>query len=352
MRSIVVDDMGPMRKTVSLTLREIGITDIREAKNGQEAYEIIAAQLDGAKKPIELAIVDWNMEPVTGLDLLKMIRRNRKTQDIIFIMITAEQLQDNVIAAVQSGVDDYIIKPFTPSIVKEKFINITKRKLVEIRKEVARVLHEQAPLLDNDKPLMLTLSGMLIGRYQSRIMKLMSISHWTALVPLELGRFFLKVNDYAEAENWLRRAIKQDFGAGGGHDLLSTVLYRLGKTKEAIRELEIASAIRPGSGELKHNLGEMFLNDGNYVKAANLSIESIRLFEDEISKRIKEEKSADQNNFVYMEPLLFSAHYNLIEAYRKTGNSNEAQNILKRIQWMEPKDSKGWLTLGKAFLDK
>jgi len=350
MRSIVVDDMGPMRKTVSLTLQDIGITNIDEAKNGKDAFDTIVDSLGVTKKPIELAIVDWNMEPITGLDLLKMIRRDRRTREIIFVMITAEQLQDNVIAAVQSGVDDYIIKPFTPGIVKEKFIDITKRKLTEIRKEVNDAINEEAPLLDNEKAL--TLSGMLISKYQARIMRLMSISHWTTLVPLELGRFFLKAKDYAEAENWLRKVIKQDFGATDGHVLLSTVLYRLGKTGEAVKELEIASATRPGSGELKHDLGEMLLNNEDYIKAANLFIESIKLFEDKISKKIKREENADQKNLVCMEPLLFSAHYNLIVVYKKLGNNDEAQNVLKRIQWMEPKDAKGWLILGKAFLEK
>ncbi len=350
MQSIVVDDMGPMRKTVSLTLRDIGITNIEEAKNGQEAFEIVIASLDAGKKPIELAIVDWNMEPVTGLDLLQMIRRDKRTQEIIFVMITAEQLQDNVIAAVQSGVDDYIIKPFTPSMVKEKFIDITKRKLAEIRKEVNSALNEEAPLLDNEKALML--SGTLKNKYRGRIKRLTPISHWTTLVPLELGRFFLKVKNYAEAENWLRKVIKQDFGSTEGHELLSTVLHRLGKTEEATKELEIASATRPRSGELKHNLGEMLFNSANYIKAANLFVDSIRLLEDKISKKIKGGENADQRNFVSMEPLLFSAHYNLIVIYKKLGNSDEAQNVLKRIQWMEPKDADGWLALGKAFLDK
>ncbi|VAX14856.1 hypothetical protein MNBD_NITROSPINAE04-1921 [hydrothermal vent metagenome] len=350
MRSIVVDDMGPMRKTVSLTLRDIGLTNIDEAKNGQDAFDAIVDSLGVTKKPIELAIVDWNMDPVTGLDLLKMIRRDKRTQKIIFIMITAEQLQDNVVSAVQSGVDDYIIKPFTPSIVKEKFIDITKRKLAEIMKEVNSALNEEAPLLDNEKALIL--SGAQISEYQGRIMRLMSISHWTALVPMELGRFFLKAKDYAEAENWLRKVIKRDFGATDGHELLSTVLYRQGKTEEAVKELEIASATRPGSGELKHNLGEMSLNSGDYIKAANLFIESIKLFEDKISKKINGDENADQRNFVFLEPLLFSAHYNLIVVYKKSGNDDEAQTVLKRIQWMEPKDANGWLALGKAFLDK
>ncbi|VAX22256.1 hypothetical protein MNBD_NITROSPINAE03-1273 [hydrothermal vent metagenome] len=350
MRSIVVDDMGPMRKTVSLTLRDIGITNIEEAKNGQEAFETIVDSLGDAKKPIELAIVDWNMEPGTGLDLLQMIRRDKRTQEIIFIMITAEQLQDNVVSAVQSGVDEYIIKPFTPGMVKEKFIDITRRKLAEIRKEINGALNEEAPLLDNEKAL--ELSGAQISEYQGRIMRLMSISHWTALVPMELGRFFLKIKDYAEAENWLRKVIKQNFGTTDGHKLLSTVLHRQGKTEEAAKELEIAAAARPGSGELKHNLAEMFLNSANYIKAANLFVDSIRLFEDKISKKIKGSKNTDQKDFVSMEPLLFSAHYNLIVVYKKLGNSDEAQNVLKRIQWMEPKDANGWLALGKAFLDK
>ncbi len=84
MRCIVVDDMGPMRRTVALALRDLGFDDVLNAKNGKEAFDIIIAQHDIPSKNIELAVVDWNMAPITGLDLLKMVRKDKRTRNIFF----------------------------------------------------------------------------------------------------------------------------------------------------------------------------------------------------------------------------------------------------------------------------
>lgn len=362
MNCLVVDDMGPMRRTVSLTLRELGFETIAEAKNGREAFDKIKANQDVPGKAIELAIVDWNMAPLTGLDLLKMVRKEKSMRDIIFIMITAEQLQDNVIAAIQSGVDDYIVKPFTPKTVKGKFANLAQRKLAEIRKEVDACFDQAPPEDDMDRWRAAQSAG-----FRKRLLKLLEFCSWSHIVPLELGRTYFRFGEYGEAEKWLRKTISMNFGASEAHHLLSQVLRKLGKTPESIDALEIAVVERPSSGALKQKLGEAYLRSGNTDKALELLTESIKLFGEQkdggqiarsknsrgealLAKGDSEKAMADINDAVRLSPDMLSAHYNLMVALKSMGKADEAREALKRIEAIQPADADGWVSLGKAYL--
>lgn len=362
MNCLVVDDMGPMRRTVSLTLRELGFENIAEAKNGREAFDKIKTNLDVPGKKIELAIVDWNMAPLTGLDLLKMVRKEKTMQDIIFIMITAEQLQDNVIAAIQAGVDDYIVKPFTPKTVKAKFANLTQRKLAEMRKEIDASFDEAPPEADMDR-----WRAEKLDHFKRRLLKLLEFCSWSHIVPLELGRAHFRFGEYGEAEKWLRKTIAMNFGASEAHHLLSQVLRKLGKTPESIEALEIAVVERPSSGALKQKLGEAHLRAGNADKALELLTESIKLFDEQndrrnmamsrnargealLAKGEDEKAMADIKDAVSLNPDMLAAHYNLMVALKSMGKVDEAREALKRIEAIQPSDADGWVSLGKAYL--
>ncbi len=112
---LVVDDMLTMRKLVIKSLKEMGYTKFVEATNGAEAYEKLKAG-----EAIQLIISDWNMPQTTGLDLLKRVRAEAKTAQLPFIMVTAEAEKSQIVEAVQAGVSNYVIKPFTTDSLKEK----------------------------------------------------------------------------------------------------------------------------------------------------------------------------------------------------------------------------------------
>lgn len=111
---LIVDDYKTMLRIVRGLLNQIGFTNIDEASDGTAAYQIIQ------KKPYGLVISDWNMEPMSGYELLKKIRADEKTKLLPFIMVTAESKTDNVIAAKQAGVSNYIVKPFNAETLKQK----------------------------------------------------------------------------------------------------------------------------------------------------------------------------------------------------------------------------------------
>ena len=114
MKVLVVDDFATMRRIVKNVLKQIGFTQILEADDGTTALGVLK------DNKIDLIISDWNMPQMSGLDLLKTVRKEDATREIPFVMVTAEAQKDNVLQAVQAGVSNYIVKPFTADAVKEK----------------------------------------------------------------------------------------------------------------------------------------------------------------------------------------------------------------------------------------
>ena len=115
---LVVDDYGTMRRIVRNLLTQIGFTNIDEAGDGSAALQKLR------ERSFDLVISDWNMEPITGLQLLKEIRSDASLRDLPFIMITAESRTEDVIAAKQAGVNNYIVKPFNADTLKNKIQSV------------------------------------------------------------------------------------------------------------------------------------------------------------------------------------------------------------------------------------
>lgn len=123
MKLLVVDDMSTMRKIIKNMLGQIGFKNITEAESGKKALEIVeSAHKLGA--PFEFILSDWNMPELNGLDFLKVLKESQAHKNIPFLMITAEAEQENVMMAVKAGIDNYIVKPFSPQILKEKIEKI------------------------------------------------------------------------------------------------------------------------------------------------------------------------------------------------------------------------------------
>ena len=111
---LIADDYKTMLKIIRNLLKQLGFGNVEEATDGDAALQKIR------NKNYGLVISDWNMEPMSGLQLLKEIRLDAKLKDVSFIMITAESKTENVIAAKEAGVNGYIVKPFTAAILKSK----------------------------------------------------------------------------------------------------------------------------------------------------------------------------------------------------------------------------------------
>ncbi len=118
MKIMIVDDYSTMLRILRNLLRQLEFNNVDEANNGDEALQKLR------ESQYNLIISDWNMAPMTGLDLLKNVRADAKLKHIPFIMVTAESKTDNVIAAKQAGVSNYIVKPFNAETLKSKMSSV------------------------------------------------------------------------------------------------------------------------------------------------------------------------------------------------------------------------------------
>lgn len=111
---LIVDDYKTMLRIIRNLLKQIGFENVDEAADGAEAFELMK------KKRYGLVISDWNMEPMTGYELLKKVRAEESVKSTPFIMVTAESKTENVVAAKKAGVNNYIVKPFNAGTLKAK----------------------------------------------------------------------------------------------------------------------------------------------------------------------------------------------------------------------------------------
>jgi two-component system chemotaxis response regulator CheY len=115
---LVVDDYSTMVRIIRNLLAQLGFADVDDARDGASALEKMRTKKYG------LVISDWNMEPMTGYDLLKEVRADPGLGTVPFIMVTAESKTENVIAAKKAGVNTYIVKPFNAQTLKSKIESV------------------------------------------------------------------------------------------------------------------------------------------------------------------------------------------------------------------------------------
>ena len=118
MRVLIVDDYKTMLNIIRNLLVQLGFHNISEATDGATALTKLREHNVG------LVISDWNMEPMTGLQLLKEVRADSRLKALPFIMITAESKTENVVAARAAGVNNYVLKPFTAATLKQKIVAV------------------------------------------------------------------------------------------------------------------------------------------------------------------------------------------------------------------------------------
>jgi two-component system chemotaxis response regulator CheY len=118
MNILIVDDYKTMLRIIRNLLKQLGFNNVDEATDGSMALQKLR------DKDYGLVISDWNMEPMTGIQLLREVRADSKLKQLPFIMITAESKTENVVAAKEAGVNNYIVKPFNAATLKSKLSSV------------------------------------------------------------------------------------------------------------------------------------------------------------------------------------------------------------------------------------
>ncbi len=120
MRFLIVDDSSTMRRIIINTLNKLGHTECHEAGNGREGLEQLAS------KEVDLIVTDWNMPEMSGVEFARAIRANDATKAIPILMVTTNAAEGDIVEALKSGVNNYVVKPFTPATIKEKIEAVLK----------------------------------------------------------------------------------------------------------------------------------------------------------------------------------------------------------------------------------
>ena len=119
LKFLIVDDSQTMRRIVANSLKNLGYEDFVEASDGKDALVKLAAD-----DLINFVITDWNMPVLSGLELIKAIRADEKMGKIPVLMVTTRGVKDDIIEALKAKVNNYVVKPFTPAILREKIDQI------------------------------------------------------------------------------------------------------------------------------------------------------------------------------------------------------------------------------------
>ncbi len=115
---ITVDDSSTMRRIIKNTLQKLGFENVLEAGNGIEAFEVMA------KNEVDMIITDWNMPEMDGLTFVKTLRQKDQYKEVPILMITTEAAKEDILTALKSGVNNYVVKPFTPDTLQEKVFKL------------------------------------------------------------------------------------------------------------------------------------------------------------------------------------------------------------------------------------
>lgn len=115
LKLLVVDDSSTMRRIIKNTLSRLGYEDVLEGEDGVQGWNVLNENAD-----MGMLITDWNMPEMNGLELVKKVRADGRFTDLPIIMVTTEGGKTEVITALKAGVNNYIVKPFTPQVLKEK----------------------------------------------------------------------------------------------------------------------------------------------------------------------------------------------------------------------------------------
>ena len=118
MKILVVDDFSTMRRIVRNLLKELGFSNVFEAEDGVDALKKLRLE------PFDFVVSDWNMPNMTGIDLLREIRKDPALKHLPVLMVTAEAKRENIVEAAQAGASGYVVKPFTAVTLDEKLQKI------------------------------------------------------------------------------------------------------------------------------------------------------------------------------------------------------------------------------------
>ena len=325
MSVLIVDDMQSMRRTVRNMFKQLGLgREIRHAENGKEAWNLLRST------PVDLAVVDWNMPVLNGVELLNRIRENREMRDMPVIMITAESEKDIVVEVAESEVDGYLLKPLTMKTldakVRQVVENANNPDEVTQYLNKARDLEEAGSYKEAVEQVKLALTK---RPNASRILRKMADLHFKidkenvaekclkkavavnkddAVARYQLGDLYRKKNDLDNANRYFMEAVSISPRAVPRAIELGEQLIQKGKADQAVKLFDKAIQRSTNSDKSREEIIAIYIQNREYAKARKL-----------LERYLKEQ------------PERYDLAYKLGVAYMKSGDLKNAQTQFRKV---------------------
>lgn len=341
---LIVDDMESMCKSIRAMLKILNIGNkVRIAFNGREGLNTLR------KEPTDLAIIDWNMPVMTGIELLDKIREDKVLRDMPVIMITAENTRDIVAQAAESDIDAYILKPLTVKSLGDKILRVMEQAqnpshMTKFLK-ASRDLEEKGEL---DEAITWATEAMNSDPQSSRPVR--TIAHL----------YYLK-RDLDEAEKWFIKAAKMNrLDVFAFHHLGEINMLR-NNVEMAVKFYEKAMEISPRQLDRSINFAKLLIQKGNVPKAKSVLEKAFVLSGS--SSELKEDIALycfENEAFDYAQSLLedlivsyqdrYDLMYKLAKIHLINCDNNRAMNLLIKIEPKMPNDVNVKLDLAKIYI--
>jgi len=345
MNILIVDDMEAMCKAIRSMLKILNVGgQIYYAYNGQEAWKLLNSDAQ-----IDMAILDWNMPIMTGVELLEHIRDDRKLRDMPVVMVTAEANQEIVAEAAESEIDAYILKP------------VTVKSLEERIKAVIDKANNPPPMLMHLKNArMLEEKGQLVEAVREA-MQAMEANPKSSRPIRELGHLYHKQGDSAQAEKYYLKAARMNPMDVFAFHSLGDLALKKGDMDKAAQHYEQAMRISPRNLERGLNFAKILLEKDMAAKAIKVFDKILDLAEDPIT--VREEIAAlctSKGAYTYAVELYGFILKNmpgrhdimakLVDAYDRTGEGRKAMPYLLELEKNTEKDIGLLLKIARIYL--
>lgn len=342
---MVVDDHMNMRRTIRNLLKKIGCNNIVEAENGSRAWHMLKTQ------KIDLIVCDWNMEGMTGFELLQLVRKDDALKDTPFLMITAEVAEETVALAAETDVDAYIIKPFVAKTLEDKMIEAIERRkspsLCDTHLKLGKVM----------------LDGGMEDQAKAEFEKALKVSPRSPRAHHCMGEFYAKKKDIAEAEKWFKKSIELNNLFLKAYHSLKEICMTDGRYDQAIDLLKKAATISPYNPTRQVELGQAYLKKGKLEEARKVFNTALSLGSDDLDRKIAigelllEGNMAVEAEKVFKEAIeshsdSVGLHNKLGIAYRQQGKIEEAIAEYRKATEIDPDDEIIHYNLAKALLEE
>jgi tetratricopeptide (TPR) repeat protein len=344
LRILIADDLSSMRRTMRNMLNHLGYMHVVETQNGLEAWEKLATT------KIDLAIVDWNMPQLTGVELLRKVRADAALGRLPFIIITGEIDEEIVAEAAETQVDAYIIKPFVAKTLEEKIINV-----LDSRKNSSPI----------DTHLLLSQVHASAGQFDTameELKKALNVNFQNPRIYFAIGDLYDRQGRLDDAEKAYRMAVALQARFARAYDGLANVYAKKGEIKKSIQAMKEAISRSPRNASRQMNLGKALLEGGmaeeakaafdNAVKVEprNLTIK-MDIGEMFLAKDMDHEAAELFEAVLKANPNDVHVYNRLGMAYRKQGKFLEAIEEYKKALKLDPSDENLYYNLGRAYME-